>query len=135
MPHTSNYKYLGIIVLLTILSFNSCKKESYTPGFEERLKGHYINPQYSDQKILFEKSHKLKEKVYGISLLDNHQCVERRNIGFCGTPPVVFDDYHGEWTLADSVLSLRLESLEGIQNFHWKILLLDNKHLLVEILQ
>ena len=135
MPCTSTYKYLSIIVLMTIISFSSCKKDSYTPGFKDKLTGHYINPQYSDQEILFEKSSKLEEKVYGISLLDNQQCIERRNIGFCGTPPVVFDDYHGQWNLADSILSFQIESLEGIQNFQWKILLLDDKQLLVEILQ
>lgn len=134
MPYKYSFRILIIICAGCLFTISSCKKESYTPDFKEKLEGHYINPEYSGQYIDFEKAAKLKEKIYGISLLENNQLVERRNIGFCGTPPVIYGDYPGTWELQDSVISLKIQLDEGYIEHKWKILKLDNASLKVLIL-
>lgn len=125
------------IILLSFFVFilTSCQKESITVKPESTdLIGTWINPQYSETEITFDRSTDLPEKNYGITLMSEGKLIERKNIGWCGTPPISYSDYEGNWTENDSIIQINVGYWGGEAKLMWKVLSIDNSHLSVQIL-
>lgn len=125
------------IILLSFFVFilTSCQKESITVKPESTdLIGTWINPQYSETEITFDRSTDLPEKNYGINLMSEGKLIERKNIGWCGTPPISYSDYEGNWSENDSIIQINVGYWGGEAKLMWKVLSIDNSHLSVHIL-
>ena len=55
--------------------------------------------------------------------------MERRNAGWCGTPPVVYADFDGNWTIKDSLISITLNHTEGLIYYEWQVISVDQNNL------
>jgi hypothetical protein len=121
------------IFLFFILAIGACNKEEPTSDPESNyLLGNWINPQYSDSLITLESSPNLVDTVYGISFKSNGKLVERKNIGWCGTPPISYGNYEGNWSEKDSVVNIEVGFWGGTVALQWEIVSIDNKHLTVQ---
>ena len=120
-----------LFFLLVIIS--SCEKND-EPITEQNIDffGVWINPEYSDNEIKFERSKKLLDDDYGISFLSENVFLERHS-GWCGTPPLVFSNYQGIWEKKDLILEINLDNgINGIKSFIWKIKTINADTLIVE---
>ena len=125
---------LKSVLFLVLVTTIGCSQEMETIPINEsnKLIGHWINPIYSDSELQLTRASSLKSSEYGISFLENAECVERSS-GWCGTPPLTFSDFKGSWTRTNSVLIITLDNgLNGTQNNKWIIKTLDDKTLLME---
>jgi hypothetical protein len=124
--------FISFISLLLILT--ACKKETQ-PYLEapEGLFGCWINPQYSDSVVVYEKAPALIEG-YGIKFRDNDSLIERKNAGWCGTPPITYSDFNGTYTVNDSIITASVGYWGGTTGYTWKLLSLSRRSLKLKLL-
>ncbi len=120
-------------LFITILVFNiSCEKNDDQKTIDtEQLIGHWINPVYIDTVLKFEKANSLKDNDYGISFETDQVFIERKNSGWCATPPIAYADFNGTWSKQDSLLTITVGYWGGMADYQWKILAIDNNHLTI----
>lgn len=122
-----------LILLLIVLFISSCSNnEVLNVELDVDILGVWVNPEYSESTIKFERADKLLENGYGISFEEKNVFVER-NSGWCGTPPLSFSNYTGSWSKNDSILKINIDNgFSSLQNYTWKIKSLTNKLLIIE---
>lgn len=122
-----------VLFLLLVTTIGCSQSEPIPINESNKLIGHWINPVYNSNgsELQLTRASSLKEGEYGISFLEETQCVERSS-GWCGTPPLSFMDFKGSWTRTDSVLIMTIDNGLGMQNIKWLIKTLDDKTLILE---
>ena len=121
-----NYKkyllYLPIILILV-----SCTDNPVNENIPANLEGTWVYRSYENYVYTMEKSFRLEDDNYGLVLLGNRKLIERKNVGFCGTPPVVYDNYEGNWeSLSDTKLLINVEYWGGTENYTLEIVSVTN---------
>lgn len=100
--------------------------------------GNWSNAVYTDSTILFTKSVLWPENEYAVSFQANNRVVERKNIGFCGTPPITYGDFEGNWLLIfegnSTTIEIQTTNYAGPVFYKWKILSISEQHLEIKIL-
>ena len=126
---------LKTVLFLLIVTTIGCSPENDVKPINasNKLIGHWINPTYNSNgsELQLTRASSLKDGEYGLSFLEETQCVERSS-GWCGTPPITFSDFKGTWTKTDSVLMVTIDNGLGMQNIKWVIKTLDDKTLIME---
>jgi hypothetical protein len=122
-----------VLFLLLVTTIGCSQNEPIPINESNKLIGHWINPTYNSNgsELQLTRASSLKEGEYGLSFLEETQCVERSS-GWCGTPPLSFMDFKGSWTRTDSVLIMTIDNGLGMQNIKWLIKTLDDKTLILE---
>lgn len=125
-------KTISLIFLIISFVFIGCEKgsESINP-VDDELIGSWINPVYSDSLITLQRTNGLPENQYAISFMQEQICIEKKNVGWCGTPPISYGDYEGTWIRNDSIVNLDVGFWGGHVQSQWKILSLNNDELIV----
>lgn len=119
----------GITLIIGILLVCSCSKEERNLPLPDGLYGYWANPSYNDTLITYARTNKMPSDSYGFSFQPGGKFLERKNIGWCGTPPIVYIDYEGEWSIKDSVIYIRSPHWGGTMEFKWQLLSVNNKFL------
>jgi hypothetical protein len=126
-------KTLSIFILLfCFLNIISCENNSEELIIDEnnKLLGSWINPEYNNSEIKFERVDSLKENEYGISFLKGDVFIERSS-GWCGTPPLSYFDYQGNWEKDDLIVEIDIDMGLGSNNRVWKIKSINNSYLII----
>ncbi len=122
---------LFLVLIITILACEVNNQE-LAPK-QDLLIGSWINPVTSDSIISFTSSDSLINQEYGFTLNADQSFMERKNAGWCGTPPVYHADFEGSWTREDSMVYISVGYWGGTVDYEWKIVTLDDSRL--EIIQ
>ena len=130
-----NHLYLQIIFAVILLT--SCDKNDYNEP--QSLIGHWAHPAYSDNAegkifISYARTNSLPEDSDGIEFKKNGSLIERKNAGWCGTPPVTYDNYSGKWHIKDDNLVINVDYWGGVEHRIWKIIDVSNTMLKIEVL-
>ena len=56
--------------------------------------------------------------------------IERKNIGWCGTPPITYGNYDGNWQEQESILNINTSYWGGSASYQWGVIS-DNNQLVV----
>jgi len=121
------YKYIFFITVLFLISCESDQNQSNP--LTEKLLGFWVNPVSTDSLITYTKASFLIPDEYGFQFGEDHYFMERRNAGWCGTPPVVYADFEGNWTIKDSTVSITLNHTEGLIYYEWDVISVDQNNL------
>lgn len=98
-----------LILFAGLALMPSCKKDEVKLDLnQDKLVGSWINPVYQDSLIILVRSDSLKVNQYGICFKEDGKLLERKNIGWCGTPPVSYSDYEGTWSKQDSTVTVNV---------------------------
>lgn len=73
----------------------------------------------------------LLDNQYGLSFEQNNRLIERKNSGWCGTPPISHSDYTGTWIQKDSIISINVGYWGGTLDYSWKIVAVNQVELTV----
>lgn len=93
------------------------------------LIGSWINPQYLDSLVIYDRSDSLKENNYGFSFKLDNKFIERKNSGWCGTPPISYADYNGTFEINDTIVTINVAYWGGKIKYVWKIVSIDDDNL------
>ncbi len=122
-----------LILPLFALAIMACEKtpENAAAG-DDFLIGSWFNPQYNDSIVIYERSNGLVDNDYGFTFNEDHTFIERKNAGWCATPPIYYADFDGIWTRKDSILEITVGYWGGTAEYWWKILTIDEAILKIE---
>jgi len=121
----------GLLLPLLLLS---CKKDDHPiHPVNTSLIGIWVDPQYTDTLITYKRANSLVQNEYGICFNPDNTCIERKNNGWCGTPPITTADYSGNWTWNDSIVDISVGYWGGTVEYTWKVVSLDYKNLVVSV--
>ncbi len=123
-----------IIFSLSILITISCENQNETDKdiITDDLVSSYTTPVYNDSTITFTKTSSLKEDEYGFSILNEHVFFERKNSGWCGTPPIAYKDFEGTWSRNNDTINITVGYWGGLIDYVWEIIHLDEKKLTIK---
>ena len=123
---------ISLITLIISLFLIACEKEKDQINTDANLLiGSWINPQYNDSLVTYERFNSLKDNDYGFSIIYDSKFIERNNSGWCGTPPISYSDYEGNWTQNDSIIDITVGYWGGLVDYKWKIVSIDNNNLTI----
>ena len=127
------------VVVLLFLVMAGCEKFEDPPTTTLNIVGCWINPVYlydTEGKtiIWFEKSKKLSANSYGIKFLNDGTLIERKNAGWCGTPPICYADFSGNWQIQENGnIIIDVAYWGGMERYDWKIIDIAHRTLKVEV--
>lgn len=71
----------------------------------------------------------MEEGQYCFGFKENGEFTERKNAGWCGTPPISYADFDGNWTINDSIVEINVEYWGGMAYYKWKIISLHEQQM------
>ena len=121
-----------------VLVVGCAKQELNFDGFDSLI-GYWTNPMYEDNTegksiINYERSNALLDDFGGIRFLEDGTLIERKNAGWCGTPPIAYADYSGKWQiLNDDEIKINVAYWGGVEHRIIKIINITESTLKIEI--
>lgn len=121
-----------VFLSLSIIILVSCQaNDELTVIPSDKLIGYWINPVVTDSIWKYEKASSFKENNSGFSFKSGQVFVERKNAGWCGTPPIAYDNFNGIWAQKDSLINITVDYWGGVASYQWKIISIDDKNLII----
>ncbi|MBU1010582.1 MAG: hypothetical protein KKD74_10630 [Bacteroidetes bacterium] len=118
-------KHMFTLLLLLLLAAACRKSDSIVSDKNNYLLGCWVGPVYADSLVTFTRAQTLPDDGYGIVFQSDQQFIERKNAGWCGTPPITYANYTGNWTLTDSIVDISVPYWGGSADYRWKLLSVD----------
>ncbi len=122
----------------------SCAKENMGPenlGKNVGIVGTWIEesdmslPVPEDSTTRLIRSEELDQFRYGFSIKEDGTFLERKNAGWCGTPPISFENFEGTWSaLSDSLLQITVGYWGGTMSYQIRIVSLAKETLRIRYL-
>jgi hypothetical protein len=81
----------------------ACTKEQAEIDPESALAGIWVLSGYEDDIIVFNREEELADNVC-YNFIPDGTLIERKNSGWCGTPPISYADYKGSWYAINDTL-------------------------------
>lgn len=126
-----------LLIVLVLVSI-SCEKELVdleALGENEAIIGTWIEDGYKEDMTLFKRGDQLDSSKYGFTIEDNGSFTERKNSGWCGTPPIAYANYEGSWlALSDSLIEITVAYWGGTMNYQMRIVSLGPEELQIKYL-
>jgi hypothetical protein len=127
-----------LVFLIAMVLMISCEKEVLeldALGENVGIVGTWIEKAYEGDTAHFERARKLDDQKYGFTLGEDGSFVERKNSGWCGTPPISYANYDGTWeAVSDSLLSITVGYWGGMMTYQMRIVSLKGEELAIKYL-
>ena len=112
-----------IILFLSILVLIACEKSNEPiVNDSDQLIGYWINPVIDDTTLTYERANALTDNEYGFAFQSGNVFIERKNAGWCGTPPISYADFEGTWITTNSLINITVRYWGGWADYQWKII-------------
>ena len=126
--------YFSIVITLAVIFLASCNKSDYEEP--EDIIGSWGRPAYTDNvegksMIVYERTETLSDD--GIEFLKNGLLMERKNGGWCGTPPITYDNFSGNWHVKNENIIINVAYWGGMEHRIWKIRKVSGTNLEIEV--
>lgn len=93
--------YLLLCCLVLVSACNKDEDLAAVDGLPELFFGAWVEPAYEDSVMILTRSLFLKEDSPGFVFKRDGGFIQRTVAGWCATPPVVYENYHGVWEKVD----------------------------------
>lgn len=120
--------------LLLAFSIFSCKQIPTESSAPNEFTGTWVYQRSEEGLTVMKNSAGLDSNNYGFIIFSDHRFVERKNVGWCGTPPIVYGNYAGKWKKeADNVLNINVGYWGGETSYKMEIVLLASTELKLKL--
>lgn len=132
-------KNLLMLFILTIFTL-SCQKEEDANG--DGLQGNwvYVGESVSvhengyEESTLLRRTKKLDKNNFSIGFYENDYLIDNANSGWCGTPPITYAQYEGNWSMSDNIVDYQCAFWGGQKKVKFEIISVDQEYLKIKIL-
>ena len=127
-----------LIFLMVMVLLLSCEKEFLeldALGANAGIVGTWVEEGYRGDTTLLKRAGELDELKYGFTLNEDGTFIERKNSGWCGTPPIFYANYEGSWeTVSDSLLNITVGYWGGMMTYQIRIVSMFGEDLAIKYL-
>jgi len=124
--------FIGVLLLV------SCEKDSMeldALGSNASIVGTWVEDGQKGDTLLLQRSGAFDKEKYGFTINDDGSFIERKNSGWCGTPPIAYDNFEGNWeAVSDSLLDITVAYWGGMMTYQIRIVYLDAEELAIRYL-
>jgi hypothetical protein len=86
------------------------------------LYGTWVWAGYEERATVLRRSSELDDNLYGLIIRPRGKLTERKSAGWCGTPPIIYANYEGEWkALSRKLLEITVGYWGGTTSYHMEI--------------
>ena len=135
---------LKLVLLVSLFFLCACEQEDLTEtlGSNNLLIGTWVEqPELSleqasvDGSLILNRRQVLDSTQYGFIIGKDGSFIERKNAGWCGTPPITYKNFEGTWeAVSDSLLEITVGYWGGTINYQMRIVNVDNEMLRIRYL-
>jgi len=128
-----------LLFLLIVMMMISCEKdflETDALGENVGIIGTWVEESDYTMQIAGDGITRLNRKEeldsdhYGFIIKEDGTFLERKNAGWCGTPPISYDNFEGSWEpVSDSLLDITVAYWGGTQTYQIRIVSLEEDKL------
>jgi len=129
-------KYRNLINVLFLLStILACQKENdLQMNANEPLIGFWANGEYNetDNTYTFSRVSDFLKNGYGFQFDYEKKFIERKNTGWCGTPPVSYDNFEGTWSTDPHNVFIEVPFWGGNAKYTWEVISVNLEKLVIK---
>jgi hypothetical protein len=120
------------MLIIVIAALNMQSKPVESKDFSDKFWVHdHYNPDDGISTYIAKKS--FDNEKGGLQFLKNNKLRKRQNEGWCGTPPISYEEVQGDWKkLSDSLIEIRYKNWSGKLIDTIKIISLTDKELIIK---
>jgi hypothetical protein len=96
-------KRIALILFLLSSLFFSCTKEQIKIDPDNLLIGVWVFSEYKDDITIFKRDQEFTDNDC-LKFNSDGTLIERKNSGWCGTPPISYANYDGTWSIVNDTL-------------------------------
>ena len=127
-----------LVFFIAVLLLVSCEKDSMeldALGSNASIVGTWVDDGQKGDTLLLQRSGAFDKEKYGFTINDDGSFIERKNSGWCGTPPIAYDNFEGSWeAVSDSLLDITVAYWGGMMTYQIRIVYLDAEELAIRYL-
>ncbi len=128
-------KIVFLIFWSCVFSCENDLMEADSLGDNADIIGTWIDNGYDDDILLLKRAEKFDPSKYGFTLHSDGTFTERKNSGWCATPPVALEDFDGTWeAVSDSLITVTVGYWGGTMTYQIRIVSLDYENLRIRYL-
>jgi hypothetical protein len=110
-------KRIFLLLLLPSLFLSMCQKDKISIDPENLIIGVWNLSGYHNNSVVYSRQKDFAQ-IPGYKFKTDGTLTERKNSGWCGTPPVSYADYDGTWSiLNDTLLQIKDGYWGGTTNY------------------
>lgn len=110
-------KKIYLLLILLIPVSWSCSKDKLEIDGNNLLIGVWNYSDYKDNSAVFIRSSEFADN-HCYKFNSNGTLVERKNSGWCGTPPISYADYEGTWSVQnDTIITIKVDYWGGVTTY------------------
>ncbi|MEN8157321.1 MAG: hypothetical protein ABFS10_10230 [Bacteroidota bacterium] len=133
-----------LLVLFAIVVLGSCSDEMMNPeelGQNAGIVGTWVEEisvalnAADDGSALYKRADEFDQEKPGFTINEDGTFIERKNAGWCATPPISYDNFEGTWVaLSDSLLEITVGYWGGTLLYQMRIISVDQEKLRIRYL-
>ena len=126
--------------ILVLALFFSCENDLTIMNMEAlgsnvAIVGTWVENEYKGDTLYLDRSGALDKEKYGFTIHEDGTFTEHKNAGWCGTPPITYDNFGGTWeAVSDSLLDIFVAYWGGVMTYQMRIVYLDAEELAIRYL-
>jgi len=125
-----------LLILILALFVASCQKDEEIIG--DDLLGNWVyisQDENADDTRLLKRTKKLDVNNPSIGFYENDFLIDNANAGFCGTPPITYAKYEGNWEMSENIVDYKCAFWGGQKIIKFEIISVDNDFLKIKVLK
>lgn len=100
---STKIKWHCLLIVIIAFALASCAKDEIIIDPDNLLIGNWNYSDYNDDAFLFERSNGFVDD-HCYKFIPEGSMTERKNSGWCGTPPISYEDFPGTWSVINDTL-------------------------------
>jgi hypothetical protein len=108
-------------LLMFVVVFFSCSRDDLKPLYDDPILGIWTYSDYRENTAVFNRSESFSDN-HCYNFKPDGTLIERKNSGWCGTPPINYENYNGTWaSVNDTVILINVGFWGGTTSYYLDI--------------
>lgn len=129
-------KKMNLILIIPFFLFSACLMDSDDSNETRNpeLIGVWVTSSWENDLVLYSRATRFKNDEGGYQFNVDGSLVDRKNAGWCGTPPISYENFTGTWEQNEDTILVKSGSWNGETSCKLVIISVDSHFLKVKML-
>ncbi|MBI9073459.1 MAG: hypothetical protein JEY94_17790 [Melioribacteraceae bacterium] len=119
----------NLLILLLSVILVQCD-HTFIPEEIDSIVGVWVESTFEDDFLILVRKTKLDDNKPGIIFYEDGTLLERKNSGWCGTPPISYSNFEGSWEkIADNIYEIESTNWSGIITYKIEVVQVTEDYL------